>query len=135
MRLRDVNWLGDGTLGQALADEAAGPRVAPADGDRRGAEGREVFVKVRSTRAPQPAWLRQGAGGVEVELIAGEDGVSPGQACVFYDAQSGQARVLGGGIIQSALAASEGRRLGRRWRDARRRPVTGASPFSPMGAR
>jgi tRNA-specific 2-thiouridylase len=53
--------------------------------------------------------LRHCAGGVEVELIAGEDGVSPGQACVFYDAQAGQARVLGGGIIQSAVAArSEG---------------------------
>jgi tRNA-uridine 2-sulfurtransferase len=89
MRLRDVNWLGEGTLAQALADDA----------DRR-----EVFVKVRSTRAPQPAWLRQHAGGVEVELIAGEDGVSPGQACVFYDAPAGQARVLGGGIIRSAAA-------------------------------
>jgi tRNA-specific 2-thiouridylase len=90
MRLRDVNWLGDGTLDQAPVD-------AP----------REVFVKVRSTRAPQPAWLRHDAGGVEVELIAGEDGVSPGQACVFYDAQTGQARVLGGGIIHSAVAAGE----------------------------
>ena len=28
----------------------------------------------------------------------------PGQACVFYDAASGQARVLGGGFIQSATA-------------------------------
>jgi tRNA-uridine 2-sulfurtransferase len=89
MRLRDVNWLGDGTLAAALADDAA---------------RREVFVKVRSTRAPQPAWLRQRAGAVEVELIAGEDGVSPGQACVFYDAPDGQARVLGGGIIQSAAS-------------------------------
>ena len=89
MRLREVNWLGDGTLAAALADDA----------DRR-----EVFVKVRSTRAPQPAWLRQRAGAVEVELIAGEDGVSPGQACVFYDAPDGQARVLGGGIIQSAAS-------------------------------
>ncbi|HEY6602276.1 MAG TPA: aminomethyltransferase beta-barrel domain-containing protein, partial [Xanthobacteraceae bacterium] len=32
-------------------------------------------------------------------------GVSPGQACVFYDAVEGQARVLGGGFIQSAVAA------------------------------
>ena len=87
MRLREVNWLGEGTLEQALAD------------DRR-----EVFVKVRSTRAPQPAWLCRSGSGVEVELIAGEDGVSPGQACVFYDAADGQARVLGGGIIQSAAA-------------------------------
>jgi tRNA-specific 2-thiouridylase len=107
MRLRDVNWLGDGTLEQALANQSG--RDAPvAAGERRGGgDCREVFVKVRSTRAPQPAWLRHCAGGVEVELIAGEDGVSPGQACVFYDAQTGQARVLGGGIIQSAVAAGE----------------------------
>jgi tRNA-specific 2-thiouridylase len=30
--------------------------------------------------------------------------VSPGQACVFYDAPAGQARVLGGGFIKSATA-------------------------------
>ena len=41
--LRDVNWLGDGALDAALAD------------DRR-----EVFVKVRSTRAPQAGWLTRG---------------------------------------------------------------------------
>jgi tRNA-uridine 2-sulfurtransferase len=89
MTLRDVNWLGDGTLDQALADER-----------------REVFVKVRSTRPPQSAWLSQSHGQIEVELIGGEDGVSPGQACVFYDAPQGQARVLGGGFIQSAAAAA-----------------------------
>ncbi len=85
--LRDVNWIGDGTLEQALG----GGRL-------------EVFVKVRSTRAPQPAWLGATAGGYEVELADGEDGVSPGQACVFYDAPQGQARVLGGGFIKSAVA-------------------------------
>ena len=37
-------------------------------------------------------------------VVAGEEGVSPGQACVLYDAPSGQARVLGGGFIQSATA-------------------------------
>ena len=42
----------------------------------------------------------------DVELVAGEEGVSPGQACVFYDAASGRARVLGGGFIQSAVAES-----------------------------
>ncbi len=88
IRLREVNWLGDGTIQQAL--------------ERRP----EVFVKVRSTRPPQPAWLRAGAdGGIEVELIASEDGVAPGQACAFYDAAEGQARVLGGGIIASTMAA------------------------------
>ena len=85
--LRDVNWIGDGDLETALA-------------------GRDVFVKVRSTRAPQPAWLAAGPGGVEVDLLEGEDGVSPGQACVFYDAASGQARVLGGGFIKSTMPAA-----------------------------
>ena len=92
LRLRDVNWLGDGTVEDALADVGRG----------------NLFVKVRSTRPPRPAWLRRGAGGLEVELIAGEDGVAPGQACVFYDAEDGQARVLGGGIIASAVAAGAG---------------------------
>jgi tRNA-specific 2-thiouridylase len=86
--LRDVNWIGDGALDRAVG------------------EGLEIFVRVRSTRAPQPAWLRAADGGYEVELVAGEEGVSPGQACVFYDAPSGQARVLGGGFIQSATASS-----------------------------
>ena len=88
--LRDVNWIGQGSLDEVLAD------------DRR-----EVFVKVRSTRPPRAGWLMAANGGYEVELIAGEDGVSPGQACVFYDAGEGQARVLGGGFIKSAVAAAE----------------------------
>jgi tRNA-specific 2-thiouridylase len=91
--LRDVNWIGDGSLDEALAD------------DRR-----EVFVKVRSTRPAQAAWLRHGANGCEIELVDGEHGVSPGQACVFYDAGAGQARVLGGGFIKSAVSASDGPR-------------------------
>ena len=67
-------------------------------------DGIEMFVRVRSTRPPQPAFLRAADGGYEIELVAGEEGVSPGQACVFYDAPSGQARVLGGGFIKSATA-------------------------------
>lgn len=85
--LRDVNWIGDGALDRVIG------------------EGIEIYVRVRSTRAPQPAWLRAADGGYEVELVAGEEGVSPGQACVFYDAASGQARVLGGGFIRSASAS------------------------------
>jgi tRNA-specific 2-thiouridylase len=84
--LRDVNWIGDGAL------------------DRVVGAGIEMFVRVRSTRPPQPAWLRAGQDGYEVELVAGEEGVSPGQACVFYDAPSGMARVLGGGFIRHASA-------------------------------
>jgi tRNA-uridine 2-sulfurtransferase len=90
IELRDVNWLGDGTIDEAFI------------GDRR-----EVFVKVRSTRAPQQGWLSRSQGGFEVELVAGEQGVSPGQACVFYDAPRGQARVLGGGFINSPAANAE----------------------------
>src|SRR5438034_1219382 len=56
--------------------------------------------------ASQPAFLRAADGGYEIELVAGEEGVSPGQACVFYDAPSGQARVLGGGFIKSATASN-----------------------------
>jgi tRNA-specific 2-thiouridylase len=89
IRLRDVNWIGDGTIEEVLR------------------EGRiEVFVKVRSTRPPQAAWLERGTGGCEVELVEGEDGVSPGQACVFYDAPAGQARVLGGGFIAGTVAVT-----------------------------
>jgi tRNA-specific 2-thiouridylase len=63
-----------------------------------------MFVRVRSTRAPQAAWLRAVDGRYEVELVVGEEGVSPGQACVFYNAPAGQARVLGGGFIARASA-------------------------------
>ena len=49
-------------------------------------------------------WLSAAAGGYEIELVDGEDGVSPGQACVFYDGAQGQARVLGGGFIRAAAA-------------------------------
>ena len=81
IHLHDVNWIGDGALDDV--------------------ERREVFVKVRSTRPPQPAWLAAGRNGIEVELAGGEEGVAPGQACVFYDAADGEARVLGGGFIRA----------------------------------
>jgi tRNA-specific 2-thiouridylase len=86
--LRDFNWLGDG-----LPQTAIG-------------EGLPVFVKVRSTRAPAPAILHVSGGRYAIELPEGEEGVSPGQACVIYAAPSGQARVLGGGVIE-ANAPSE----------------------------
>jgi len=89
IRLREVNWLGEGSVDQALC-----------------AGWHEVFIKVRSTRPPRPAWLSRGANGIEVDLVDSEEGVSPGQACVFYDAAEGQARVLGGGFIHSAVATA-----------------------------
>jgi len=81
LNLRDVNWLGDAGL------------------DTLPAEGREIWVRVRSTRPPQPALLSLEDGRVMVELVEGEHGVAPGQAAVFYDAPEGGARVLGGGTI------------------------------------
>ena len=74
----EVNWLGGGDFASA--------------GER------EITVRIRSTRPPAPAILRPtGATTAEVELIEAEEGVSPGQACVFYEA--GSTRVLGGGWI------------------------------------
>ena len=90
MHLRDVNWLGDRTLDEALAC------------------GRlEVFVKVRSTRAPRAAWIEHAAGRIDVVLADGEDGVSPGQACVFYESAAPRARVLGGGFIARTAASTQ----------------------------
>jgi tRNA-specific 2-thiouridylase len=91
VHLRDLNWIGEG----ALDDEV-----------KRG-ERLDVFVKVRSSRPPQAAWLAHGDGGFEVEFVGGEEGVAPGQACVLYDAAGGQARMLGGGFIRSAVSQGE----------------------------
>ncbi|MEM5494906.1 tRNA 2-thiouridine(34) synthase MnmA [Hoeflea sp. AS16] len=80
--LRDVNWLGD----MPLSD------IAP--------EGLECFAKVRSTRPPRPAIVRVAEDGeISVELVEGEAGVAPGQACVLYSAPGDEARVFGGGFI------------------------------------
>jgi tRNA-specific 2-thiouridylase len=83
--LRDVNWLGDG--------EITGLAETPLD----------IFVRVRSSQAPQPAVLVVGRDGtVDVELVNGEHGIAKGQACVFYDSDAARARVLGGGFIDRA---------------------------------
>jgi tRNA-specific 2-thiouridylase len=86
IRIADVNWLGDAAL------EEVGPA------------GLEVAVRVRSTRPPRPALLRRTAGGTAIELLAPEDGVSPGQACVIYESDEPRARLLGGGTILRADA-------------------------------
>ncbi len=86
IRVRDLNWLGDGTLEAAARD------------------GIEVAARVRSTRAPKPAILRHVDGELTVELLDAEEGVAPGQACVLYDSAAPDARVLGGGVIQQRAA-------------------------------
>ena len=82
--LRDVNWLGDRPL--AELDES----------------GVELFARVRSTRAPQPARLVMDGDNVEVELLGEESGVASGQACVLYEGEGAGARVLGGGWIATS---------------------------------
>lgn len=76
--LREINWLGD----------------APFDSRAEW----HLDVKVRSTRPPVPAIVRPlSPTEAQVELLSPEQGVSPGQACVFYDPDS--SRIFGGGWI------------------------------------
>jgi tRNA-specific 2-thiouridylase len=82
IRLSEVNWIGDGSWSELPS------------------EGINIAVRVRSTRPPSPALLRRREDGAEVELLNSEEGVSPGQACVFYDSVDARARVLGGGPIK-----------------------------------
>lgn len=85
VHLRDMNWL-DAPL-------SAAPRA--------------VLARVRSTREPVRAEIVAATGGAEVLLLAHEEGVAPGQACVLYDAAE-PSRMLGGGWIvkgEAALAA------------------------------
>jgi len=98
--LRDVNWLGDGTLEEAAA------------------KGLDIFARLRSTGTPQAATLwhvpEGQAGAVRVDLEHGDDGIAPGQACVFYDRAEGAARVLGGGWIKETEAGAHPDIAGRR---------------------
>lgn len=75
-RVGGINWLGAGDGPEDVA---------------------RVRVKIRSTAEPAAATLEPAPGGeADVVLARPEDGVAPGQACVFYDAE----RVLGGGWIR-----------------------------------
>ena len=87
--LRAINWLGDGKLTEIPV------------------EGLELFAKVRSTRPPRPAVLHQRAGTAWVELVDGESGIAPGQACVLYGDDSDDARVFGGGFIERSERGAE----------------------------
>lgn len=76
--LREINWLGN-TPFESAAEW-------------------HMSVKVRSTRPPREAIIRPlGPDTADVELLTPEEGVSPGQACVFYE--TGGSRIMGGGWI------------------------------------
>lgn len=76
--VREINWLGDVPFASQVEWN--------------------LEVKLRSTRPPAPAIVRPvSETEAEVELLTPEEGISPGQACVFY-APDGS-RVFGGGWI------------------------------------
>jgi len=76
--VREINWLGDAPFTSR--------------------EEWVLDVKVRSTRPPREAIIRPISDTeAEVELVVVEEGVSPGQACVFYDPDG--SRIFGGGWI------------------------------------
>jgi tRNA-specific 2-thiouridylase len=87
--LRGMNWLGDEDL------------------DRLASGGLELFARVRSTRPPRPAILKRENGTVFIDLVDGEAGVAPGQACALYSDDSNEARVLGGGFISRTERGAE----------------------------
>ena len=84
--LRDVNWLGE----VPLFGNATVPNI-------------NIYAKVRSTQEPISANLSHIDHNIYVLLNKGEYGVSPGQACVFYDSPENGARVLGGGWIVRSM--------------------------------
>ncbi|HEX2255381.1 MAG TPA: aminomethyltransferase beta-barrel domain-containing protein, partial [Afifellaceae bacterium] len=69
------------------------------------AEGLPVHARVRSSRPPAPAILSIDQGETVVRLAEHETGVAPGQACVLYDGEGPEARVLGGGTIAAEAHA------------------------------
>jgi tRNA-uridine 2-sulfurtransferase len=76
--VKDLNWLGATPLSEMP---------------------QPVYARIRSTRPPILASVRKTERNVIVTIPEGEYGVSPGQACVLYDAPGPGQRVLGGGFI------------------------------------
>ena len=76
--IKDINWLGDGQFANKT---------------------HRVKVKVGSTLDLENADIVSKGKNISVKLDSGlREGISPGQACVFYDIEN-SSRVLGGGWI------------------------------------
>jgi tRNA-specific 2-thiouridylase len=87
LTLSGVNWLGD--------EDGSGGSLG---------EAKPVYVKIRSAREPVAARLVLGPDATAVvHFTQPEEGVAPGQACVFYDGE----RVLGGGWIRRDKSEAE----------------------------
>ena len=90
LELRNLNWLAS----EALPDT--------------GSDGMLVYARVRSSQLPKPATLHVDANGhIRVILLASEDGIAAGQACVLYTDDAAEAVVLGGGTIARAVQDAE----------------------------
>ena len=63
----------------------------------------EILIKVRSTGKLLKANVKIDANSAEVNIISGENGISPGQACVFYLKDDTGDKVLGGGWIDKTI--------------------------------
>lgn len=92
LQLEEINWLGEDTIHAACAERL------------------EVLARVRSTRAPLPAYLTLQDGQPSVRFKDAEEGVARGQACVLYDV-SDETRVLGGGFIAQTEATFEAEQI------------------------
>ena len=78
IKINDVNWIGDTAFDDVKI--------------------RDMNVRVRSTSQPKEAIIKPtGKTSASVTLAMAEEGIAPGQACVFYDKNS--TRILGGGWI------------------------------------
>ena len=82
IHIKDVNWLGAGVFEQALG-------------------GRSILIKTRSMRPPVAAKFTALGNDIVVDIDEPIEGIAPGQACVFYDADT-PSKVLGGGWIDAA---------------------------------
>jgi tRNA-specific 2-thiouridylase len=61
--------------------------------------GKDILIKVRSTGKLLKAKVNIKSKSVNVSIIDGEAGISPGQACVFYSKDDVGDKLLGGGWI------------------------------------
>jgi len=76
--IKEINWLGEDNFLDS--------------------KERTLAVRVRSTRSPKEAIIKPiSETTATVELVMAEEGIAPGQACVFYDIEG--TRIYGGGWI------------------------------------
>ena len=61
----------------------------------------QIYVKIRSTGKLIPSKVELSGSKAKVNLMEDEFGVSPGQACVFYQKNKNGYKVLGGGWIKN----------------------------------